>query len=123
MDLMDPPKGLLNFLEKMHDYYCRLLTKWAETDVDALNMMDDWGSQNDLLISPKVWDEIFRPMYQDSIIIAHSYGTTLFMHSGWNTLFIIPPPIDLGPVSKNRSLFCMSMAQLAQHHGLSPSWV
>lgn len=43
MDLMDPPEGLLEFMKRMHDYYCRLMTKWARTDVDALNMMDDWG--------------------------------------------------------------------------------
>ena len=39
------------------------MTKWARTDVDALNMMDDWGAQRDLLISPQLWDEFFMPMY------------------------------------------------------------
>lgn len=34
----------------MHDFYSRLMEKWAKTDVDVLNMMDDWGSQKDLLI-------------------------------------------------------------------------
>ena len=59
MDLLDPPPRMLAFLEEMHDFYCRLLRKWAQTDVDALNFMDDWGSQNDLLISPKLWERFF----------------------------------------------------------------
>ena len=122
MDLMDPPKGLLNFLEKMHDYYCRLLTKWAETDVDALNMMDDWGSQNDLLISPKVWDEIFRPMYQDYINIAHSHGKKMFMHSDGNTLRIIPRLIDMGLDAMNSQIFCMGVDNLAQYKGKITFW-
>lgn len=50
MDLMDPSPKMLEFMKRMHDFYSRLMEKWAKTDVDALNMMDDWGSQKDLLI-------------------------------------------------------------------------
>lgn len=50
MDLMDPSPKMLEFMKRMHDFYSCLMEKWAKTDVDALNMMDDWGSQKDLLI-------------------------------------------------------------------------
>ena len=122
MDLMDPPAGMLAFIEKMHDFYCRLLTKWAQTDVDALNMMDDWGSQNDLLISPRVWDEIFRPMYRDYIDIAHKHGKKMFMHSDGNTLRIIPKLIDLGLDAMNSQIFCMGVENLAQYRGHLTFW-
>ena len=56
----------------MHAFYCELLEKWAKTDVDALNMMDDWGAQRSLLISPALWKRYFYPMYKDYIDIAHS---------------------------------------------------
>ena len=105
MDLMDPPQELLEFMKRMHDYYCRLMTKWAKTDVDALNMMDDWGSQNDLLISPALWEEFFMPMYRDYIQIAHSHGKKIFMHSDGNILRIIPGLIDLGLDAVNSSCF------------------
>lgn len=122
MDLMDPPAGMCAFIEKMHDFYCRLLTKWAQTGVDALNMMDDWGSQNDLLISPRVWDEIFRPMYRDYIDIAHKHGKKMFMHSDGNTLRIIPKLIDLGLDAMNSQLFCMGVENLAQYRGHLTFW-
>lgn len=122
MDLMDPPAGMLRFIEKMHDYYCRLLTKWAETDVDALNMMDDWGSQNDLLISPKIWEEIFMPMYRDYINIAHSHGKKIFMHSDGNTIRIIPKLIDLGLDALNTQIFCIGVEKLAQFKGKITFW-
>ncbi len=54
----------------MHDFYCEWVEVWAQTDVDGIMLMDDWGSQNDLLINPKTWKEIFRPMYRDYIDIA-----------------------------------------------------
>ena len=122
MDLMDPPAGMLSFIEKMHDYYCRLLTKWAETDVDALNMMDDWGSQNDLLINPRVWEEIFMPMYRDYINIAHSHGKKMFMHSDGNTIRIIPKLIDLGLDALNTQIFCIGVDNLAQFKGKITFW-
>lgn len=43
MDLMDPAPKMLEFMKRMHDFYSRLMEKWAKTDVDSLNMMDDLG--------------------------------------------------------------------------------
>lgn len=122
MDLMDPPKKMLEFMEKMHDFYCRLLTKWAQTDVDALNMMDDWGSQQALLINPALWDEYFRPMYRDYIDIAHKYGKKMFMHSDGYTLDIIPRLIDLGLDAMNSQIFCMGVDKLKQFRGKITFW-
>jgi len=70
MDLADPTEGFLKFVAKMHEFYCELCEVWAKTDVDALQIMDDWGSQNTLLINPKTWVEIFKPMYKDYCDIA-----------------------------------------------------
>lgn len=122
MDLMDPPKKMLEFMEKMHDFYCRLLTKWAQTDVDALNMMDDWGSQNALLINPELWDKYFRPMYKDYIDIAHKHGKKMFMHSDGYTLDIIPRLIDLGLDALNCQIFCMGVDKLKQFKGKITFW-
>lgn len=122
MDLMMRPKKMFEFMEKMHDFYCRLLTKWAQTDVDALNMMDDWGAQNSLLINPKLWDEIFRPMYKDYIDIAHKHGKKMFMHSDGYTLDIIPRLIDLGLDAMNAQIFCMGIDNLAQYKGHITFW-
>lgn len=122
MDLMDPPKKMLEFMEKMHNFYCRLATKWAQTDVDAISFMDDWGSQNDLLIPPRIWEEYFRPMYQDYIDIAHRYGKKAFMHSDGHTLRIIPKLIDLGLDAMNAQLFCMGVENLKQFRGKMTFW-
>ncbi|MBQ2749115.1 MAG: methyltransferase [Clostridia bacterium] len=122
MDLMDPSPGFLAFLEKMHDFYCRLLRKWAETDVDTLNFMDDWGSQRALLISPAKWREFFAPMYKDYIDIAHKAGKKIFMHSDGYTLEILPDLIDMGLDAINTQLFCMDFKDLAQFKGKITFW-
>jgi len=122
MDLMDPPKGFLDFLEKMHDFYCRLLRKWAQTDVNSLNFMDDWGSQRSLLISPELWRKYFKPMYRDYIDIAHSAGKKIHMHSDGYTLDIIPDLIDMGLDAFNTQIFCIGIDKLKQFKGKLTFW-
>lgn len=122
MDLMDPPKAMLDFMERMHDFYCRLATKWAQTDVDAICFMDDWGSQNDLLIPPRVWETYFQPMYRDYIDIAHRHGKKAFMHSDGHTLRIIPKLIDVGLDAINAQLFCMGVENLRPYRGKITFW-
>lgn len=122
MDLIDRPKGFLEFLEKMHNFYCRLMTRWAQTDVDCLHMMDDWGSQRSLLISPELWREIFKPMYQDYIDIAHRSGKKIFMHSDGYTLDILPDLIDMGLDAINAQIFCIGLDKLAPFKGKITFW-
>ena len=121
-DIIFRPEKMMEFIEKMHDFYCRLLTKWAKTDVDALTIMDDWGSQKTLLIDPKTWREIFKPMYQDYINIAHSHGKKIFMHSDGYILDILPDLCEMGLDAINSQLFCMGIDKLAPFKGKITFW-
>lgn len=122
MDLVAPPQNMLKFMDKMFTYYCELLEKWAKTDVDGLQFMDDWGSQNSLLISPNTWDEYFRPFYKEFIDIAHRNGKKIFMHSDGNTLMIYPKLIELGLDAFNSQIFCMGLENVERFKGQITFW-
>jgi uroporphyrinogen-III decarboxylase len=122
VDLMLQPKGFLDAVEMIHDFYCRELTAWAGTNVDALTIMDDWGSQRGLLINPKMWNVIFKPIYRDYIDIAHKHGKKILMHSDGFILDIIPHLIDLGLDAVNSQLFCMGVENLRQFKGKITFW-
>ena len=122
IDLMMRPKKMMQFMEKMHDFYCRYLEKLAQTDVDALEYMDDWGSQKALLIDPKMWRELFRPMYRDYIDIAKKHGKKMFMHSDGYIKDIIPDLIDMGLDAVNSQIFCMGVEDLKQFRGKITFW-
>lgn len=122
MDLIDPPPAMLKFMDRMHSFYCELLEKWAKTDVDALNMMDDWGSQRSLLISPALWKKYFLPMYRDYISIAHSHGKKMFMHSDGYILDIIPILAEEGLDAINSQLFCMGLENMKHLKGKITFW-
>ncbi|MBE6904386.1 MAG: methyltransferase [Ruminococcaceae bacterium] len=122
MDLLDPPAEMLSFMEKMHAFYCEAVTFWAQTDVDAIMLMDDWGSQNNLLISPELWDKYFMPMYRDYINIAKKYGKKTFMHSDGCVKAIYPKLIELGLDALNSQIFCMGIDELARYSGKITFW-
>jgi len=122
MDLMDIPQGMKTFMEKMHSFYCELLEEWAKTEVDALNFMDDWGSQKSLLIHPRLWREIFKPMYRDYVDIARRYHKKIFMHSDGNILEILPDITEIGVDAVNSQIFCIGLDKLEPLAGKITFW-
>jgi len=116
------PECLVKFMKKMHTFYCELVEVWAKTDVDSIMMMDDWGSQQSLLINPKMWVEIFKPMYQDYIDIAHKYGKKMFMHSDGYIVDIYPHLIEMGLDALNSQVFCMTIDRLVAFKGKITFW-
>ena len=105
---------LFTLLERIHQFYIRQLELWAQTDVDALWFMDDWGAQSSLLLSPRMWRDVFKPLYKDYIDIAHSRGRKAFMHSDGCITDIIPDLIELGLDALNSQIFCMGVEQLGR---------
>lgn len=122
MDLMTRPDAMLKFMRKLHEFYCRVMEQWANTDIDALMFMDDWGSQRNLLIAPDVWRELFMPMYRDYIGIAHSAGKAAFMHSDGHIRDIFPDLVDLGLDAINSQVFCMGVESLSPFAGRITFW-
>ena len=122
VDLMLKPQGMLDFIKKMHEFYCDLLNEWAQTDVDAFMFMDDWGSQQSLLINPKLWVEIFKPMYKDYVEIAHKNGKKIFMHSDGYIVDIYPHLIEIGVDALNSQVFCMTPELLNKFKGKITFW-
>lgn len=122
MDLMEPPDNMLKFMEKMHVFYCEQLTKWAKTDVDGLMIMDDWGTQENLLIHPKIWEKLFLPMYKDYLDIAKRYRKKMFMHSDGNILSILPKLVGIGLDAVNSQVFCMDFQELKKWKGKITFW-
>lgn len=114
IDLAEKPVELFALLERVHDFYLREMEGWAKTDVDSLMFMDDWGAQRSLLISPKQWRSIFKPLYKDYIDLAHQNGKFIFMHSDGYTLDILPDLIELGLDAINTQIFCMDIEELGR---------
>lgn len=112
IDVMMPDEGGADLLKAIHDYYMTELEFWVKTDVDAVMFMDDWGSQQQLLIPPAVWRELFKPLYKDYCDMAHAHGKHTMMHSDGCITEIYEDLIEVGVDALNSQLFVMDMADL-----------
>lgn len=114
IDLMMPDSGTKDLLRIIHEYNLHEMELWAKSDVDAISFMDDWGSQNQLLISPDLWREMFKPLYKEYCDLAHFYGKFIFMHSDGFIHDIYSDLIEVGVDALNSQLFCMDMEYLEE---------
>ncbi len=123
LDLADPPGDFFTLLDRVHQFYLQEMEQWAKTSVDGFTFMDDWGAQRALLISPRQWRAIFKPLYKAYIDLAHRHGKSIFMHSDGCTVDIIPDLIELGLDAFNTQLFTMDIEQLgARFRGQITFW-
>jgi uroporphyrinogen decarboxylase len=83
-------------LERLIDYTITLVHEWADLNVDAIYISDDWGLQDRLMISPELWRDLFKPCYRRVIVEAHKRKLKVFMHSCGNIMEIIPDLIEIG---------------------------
>lgn len=114
IDVMMPEEGGADLLRLIHEFYLKELEFWVATDVDAIMFMDDWGAQNQLLIPPRIWKELFKPLYLDYCDLAHANGKFAFMHSDGNILEIYEDLIEVGVDAINSQLFCMDFDRLEE---------
>ena len=114
MDLAWGRKQVYTLLDMLHDYYMRHLEYIVGTDVDAVFFMDDWGSKDSLLISPKMWIEYFKPLYRDYCDVAKSHDKFIFMHSDGHIMDIYEHLIEIGVDAVNSQLFTMPIEEIGK---------
>lgn len=114
MDIMMRPPEFERLCEQVHAFNVREMTLWAQTDVDGVSFMDDWGTQHSLLISPDAWRDIFKPMYREYCDILKAAGKYVFFHSDGHTLDVIPDLIEVGVDALNTQIFCMDIEELGR---------
>ncbi len=115
LDVMMMEAGGQDLLQKIHAFYLKELELWVKSDIDGINFMDDWGSQNQLLISPDLWRTYFKPLYKDYCDLAHAHGKFMFMHSDGFIQDIYEDLIEIGVDALNSQLFCMDLEVLEKN--------
>ncbi len=89
--------------DRMHGLHDRIdvmledmIRNYALTGVDCIMFPEDWGIQNQTLISPEMWREEFFPRFVKLCGIAHELGVRVFMHSCGQIEAIVPGLIEAG---------------------------
>ena len=76
-------------IDVLHDRVTTLLEgmieQYGKAGLDGVMFCEDLGTQERLLMSPAMWRDIFRPLYERLTGKAHEYGMKVIQHScGYN---------------------------------------
>jgi hypothetical protein len=114
MDIALDEPGMKTLISKIHNQYLKEVEAWSKTDVNAIGIMDDWGMQKGMIVSPEYFRKYYKKLYREYAEIAHHYGKYVFMHSDGNITEIIPDLIEAGVDALNSQLFCMDIEELGE---------
>jgi uroporphyrinogen-III decarboxylase len=95
-DLYENRDKVIFLLKKICDFQVKLIHMWGELGVDGVQLSDDWGTQQNLLINPVLWREIFKPKYKELCKAAHQRKMHVHFHSCGQISKIIPDFIECG---------------------------
>ncbi len=94
---------LLMFPDEIHALYSRQ-AEWniafamncIDLGVDMIHISDDWGAQNSLMFSPKVWREMIFPYHKKVVDAVKSRGCYCSLHSDGNVMQVLDGIVELG---------------------------
>ena len=83
-------------LDKILEYNLQWIDKALFLDIDAMLFGDDWGTQNGLLMGPKLWRKFIKPRIKQMYHAVKRKGKYVFIHSCGKVDEIFPDLIECG---------------------------
>lgn len=96
LDCAAEPEQVRALNQKVSDLVLRQVDIYADLGAQGVMFCEDWGTQERLLVSPRMWDEQFRWTFERLIERAHARGLTVWMHSCGYVKGIIPALVEMG---------------------------
>lgn len=99
IDLVMMPDYVQAALDKIETCQTNMLQRFlkkAAQYIDLVFISDDMGSQNNLLMSPEMWDVFFRERLKRWCDLIHSCGVKVFYHSDGAMEGLIPRLVEAG---------------------------
>lgn len=91
-ELAQGRKAIVRLLDSIHEFCCREMRLWGQSDVDGVVFGDELAEEQGLLLDPDIWRELFRPRYAEYVRILQEHDKfALFQCPGdisciWNDL-------------------------------------
>lgn len=118
MDLTLEPARVERLLDMVFGYENAIIDQLVDLPLDCVGFGDDWGTQNGLMIAPRVFRRVFLPRYADQFARVHAQGKKVWFHTCGNVWDIIGDLIDAGvDVLELLQPDIFGVERLAEHYG------
>lgn len=99
IDFADRPdfvKAMVDRIMKFRLEHIERMLAVTKGRAHILQIADDYGMQNGLMMSPAMWKDYFAPPLKAIADMGHEFGMKIFLHCDGSSRQIIPDFIDLG---------------------------
>ncbi|RME42174.1 MAG: hypothetical protein D6791_18370 [Chloroflexi bacterium] len=96
MHLGKSKQRMAAWFDRYADWLCGLVDSCAEAGVDIVTLSDDWGSNQNMLFSPRMWRRQIAPFVRRVVEHAHGRGLFVNLHSDGYIMDIMDDIIDVG---------------------------
>jgi len=117
VDLITGTDEVTELRDRIRDYMIARIRRWNGIGVDGIYFRDDWGSQESLLINPKLWRGFFKPTYAELFAAVHAGDAHVFFHSDGMIAAIIPDLIEIGVDVIHPQMQVLGAGTLARQYG------
>ncbi|MFQ6116013.1 MAG: uroporphyrinogen decarboxylase family protein, partial [bacterium] len=117
VDIVMGRRELDIILDTILNYNIERIKRWCEIDIDGISFFDDWGTQEGLMINPKVWKKIFKPRYKKMFDLIHKHNKYVHFHSDGYMIDIIPDLMEIGVNTLNVQLTMMGIKKMGELFG------
>lgn len=87
---------MLAWFDRYADWLGELVDSCIDAGVDVITLSDDWGSNNNMLFSPRMWRKMIRPFAGRVVQHARSRGIPVNLHSDGYIMQIMDDLIEMG---------------------------
>ncbi len=95
-DIYQAPGQLGRLLDLLVEMNLYAIQRYAQAGADGYFLLDDWGLQDRLMISPKSWRALWKPRYARIFAAAREAGLQVFLHSCGYIVDILDDLIEIG---------------------------
>lgn len=96
MNLAGKPKLMAAWFDRYADWLCGLMESLKGANVDIVTLSDDWGSNQTMLFSPRMWRKMIKPYAKRVVQYARSQGLYVNLHSDGYIMQILDDLVEIG---------------------------
>jgi uroporphyrinogen decarboxylase len=95
-NLAEHPNLMTAWFDRYATWLCGLMDSLAEAGADAVTLSDDWGSNQTMLFSPRMWRRMIKPYAARVVQHARARGLAINLHSDGYIWDIVDDLIEMG---------------------------
>jgi hypothetical protein len=96
VDLAEERPEVAELADRVFGFEEGVIGRLASAGFHGVAFYDDWGTQENLIISPALWRRYFKARYRRQFDLAHQLGLEVYFHSCGYIREIVPDLIEIG---------------------------